>query len=356
MLRPSRYGPILAALALLLSACAQIRPAGPAIDKPHFAGPEAHPDAFIAADGARLPMREWLPSGKPRAVILALHGMNDYSEAFDDPGRTFADDGFAVYAYDQRGFGRAPDHGYWAGTRTLVADADAAALVLAARYPHTPLYLLGESMGGAVAMLAAETMPPPHLAGLILAAPAVWDRGELTFPERALLWIADTVTPGLRFSGSGLGIWPSDNIAMLRRLSHDPLIIKRTRVDAINGLVDLMSRAAAAAPDLRVPALILYGERDRVVPAKAFWRMVRHLPDLGHGQVIGLYPLGYHMLLRDLEAGTVMHDIASWIDHPSRPLPSGAEAIANARLARMDLRMGRPMPGRHRGDPRRSQP
>src|SRR5437870_7543725 len=61
--------------------------------------------AFIAADGARLPLRSWLPRGEVKAVILALHGFGDYSNAFTLPGEFWAERGIATYAYDQRGFG-----------------------------------------------------------------------------------------------------------------------------------------------------------------------------------------------------------------------------------------------------------
>ena len=52
-----------------------------------------------------------------RAVILALHGFNDYSNAFEGPGEVWAGHGIATYAYDQRGFGAAPERGLWPGTR-----------------------------------------------------------------------------------------------------------------------------------------------------------------------------------------------------------------------------------------------
>ena len=78
------------------------------------------------ATAPRLPLRRWLPEGKPRAVVLALHGFNDYSNAFADAGPVFAAHGIALYAYDQRGFGAAPAPGRWPGSRRLVDDALAA--------------------------------------------------------------------------------------------------------------------------------------------------------------------------------------------------------------------------------------
>ncbi|MEJ0071171.1 MAG: hypothetical protein WDO24_23260 [Pseudomonadota bacterium] len=59
---------------------------------PHASGDASHPapqlaaDRLIAADGTALPMRQWLPAGQPHAVVLALHGFNDYSNAFAAPG------------------------------------------------------------------------------------------------------------------------------------------------------------------------------------------------------------------------------------------------------------------------------
>ena len=42
---------------------------------------------FMTRDGLALPLRAWLPEdGAPRAVVLALHGFNDYSKAFEAAG------------------------------------------------------------------------------------------------------------------------------------------------------------------------------------------------------------------------------------------------------------------------------
>ena len=93
-------------------------------------------------------------AGEVKAVILALHGFNDYSNAFEGPGEAWAERGIATYAYDQRGFGAAPERGLWPGRAALAADAATAAQILRRLYPRVPLYLLGDSMGGAVAVVA----------------------------------------------------------------------------------------------------------------------------------------------------------------------------------------------------------
>lgn len=322
---------LLAALFVLfsLTACAVVtHPAGPMV-----AQAQINHDHWQSGDGQRLPLRAWLPEAEPGAVVLALHGMNDYSNFFEDAGRHLAARGIAAYAYDQRGFGQGPHPGYWSSGQAMARDLRAAAALVASRHPGTPLYLLGESMGGAVTMLAVAGEPPPELAGVILSAPAVWGRSTMNVFQRAALWISYQMVPGWRLTGQGLKITPSDNIEMLRKLSADPLVLKATRVDTISGLVDLMDEAAAAAPHVRVPLLVLYGEKDEIVPAEPTWRMIERLPATGESQRVALYPDGYHMLLRDLQAPVVLDDIATWIADRARPLPSGADLRASRALA-----------------------
>ncbi len=299
--------------------------------------PQLGEDRFVAADGVTLPLRRWLPRGEPRAVVLALHGFNDYSNAFAGPGAAWAERGIATFAYDQRGFGAAPGRGRWAGPRQLAEDAATAMALLHRRYPGVPVYLLGESMGGGIAILAASGRsgaPVPAIDGVILVAPAVWGRQTMTLFERVGLWLADLV-PSIKLSADVLPvrIRPSDNVRMLRAYSADPLVIKDTRADALTGLVDLMSAALAAGPWFDAPAFLLYGEHDEIVPRAPVAQFVDSLPVGARlRQRIALYPQGYHMLLRDLGARRPIDDVAAWIADRAAPLPSGADRGARTNL------------------------
>src|SRR5947207_5921885 len=235
-------------------------------------GPAITDKVLIAADGASLPLRRWLPRGEVKAVVLALHGFNDYSNAFAMPAALWAQRGIATYAYDQRGFGGAPLRQRWAGSAWLAGDAVTAIRLLRAIYPGRPIYLLGESMGGAVAILAAtgtEGIPPAEADGVILSAPAVWGRATMEFWPKLALFAGARFIPELTLTGRGLGIKPSDNLPMLRALVKDPMVTKGSRVATIYGLVDLMDLALAAAPKLDRPLLLLYGAHDEIVPREA---------------------------------------------------------------------------------------
>ncbi|HMM47568.1 MAG TPA: alpha/beta hydrolase [Thiobacillaceae bacterium] len=289
--------------------------------------PRIEATRVIAADGAVLPLSAWPPAQGCRAVVLALHGFNDYRRAFESVGPFLAERGIAVYAYDQRGFGAAPRPGIWPGSTQLVGDVAMVASLLRARHPGCPLYLLGESMGGAVALSAlAETAIAD---GAVLVAPAVWGRSVMNPLPRAALWLAAHTWPGLRLSGQGLGIIASDNEPMLRALHEDPLVIKETRVDALWGLSNLMDRAFASAPRPGVPILMLYGARDEIIPRRP---TCRFLATAGDDVRFVLYPAGYHMLTRDLGAAEVLADIAAWLADADAHLPSGYDTDGRHRL------------------------
>ena len=333
--RPVPWGTGLILVPLLvLAACSASRlPVGPATGEARL-----EDGRVITADGAILPLRSWRPDPArgvpPAAVLVALHGFNDYSKAFDAPASWWAERGIVTYAYDQRGFGGTEHRGLWAGSEILVEDLRTVTALVAEEHPGVPVHVLGVSMGGAVALVAMAGESPPAAAGVILSGPAVWSREAMPALQRGLLWLAARTVPWARFSGGGLKIQASDNIAALRDLGRDPAVIKKTRVDAIDGLTDLMTEALEAAPRLTAPALLLYGEKDEIVPRDPSLRLWRDLPDHARTrQRAGLYADGWHLLLRDLQADVVRRDIAAWIGDPAAALPSGADGHARAALA-----------------------
>lgn len=280
----------------------------------------------VMDDGYELPLEHWQPESTPSAVVLALHGFNDYHNAFATVGPYLASRGIATYAYDQRGFGATARRGRWAGAHRMVADARTMVELLREQYPQQPVYLLGESMGGAVSLATAGEAAASELVdGIVLVAPAVWARQTMPWYQRWALAVARTVAPNWRPTGHSLKRQASDNIDMLRSLGRDPLVIKETRIDTVAGLADLMDVALASTPRLRTRTLVLYGERDEIVPKLPTCRMLQTLPQDVNWK-LGLYPNGYHMLTRDLNGEQVIDDIASWILTPQQPLPSGFQA------------------------------
>jgi acylglycerol lipase len=327
-----------AAALVLLTACAPtLAPPGPGPAQPALTQ-----SAFVTADGLELPVRRWLPDDEPIGVVLAVHGFNDYSKSFGKVpgapgvGPVLSDQGFAVIAYDQRGFGRAPHTGLWAGDDVLAQDFIDFARTVKATYPDIPLYAIGVSMGGAVVIagLTSDSVKggPPPLDAVVLVAPAVWARETMPLPYRAALWAGAHTVPWAKPSGRGLGRRASDNNEMLRDNGADPLFIKDTRIDSIYGLTNLMDRALDKVSELPVPALYLYGANDQIIPKTATQRAVDRFLDGTLDRRFAFYEDGWHMMLRDRQASVVIGDVRGFFRDPNAPLPSGAEKGAVKRF------------------------
>lgn len=315
--RPTRCG-LLGLAACLLTACVVPR-VQPPLSEVGIARLE--PDAFVMADGVRLPLRTWLPAGPPRALIVAVHGLNDYSAGYERTGAYLAARGFAVYAYDQRGFGRSPQHGIWPGGDRLADDAWAVARLVRQENPGIPLYALGESMGGAVLLRALQRHAAGWIDGVTLTAPAVWNRSAMPAYQRFSLRVLAHSWRGLKLSGRMLDRSPTDDAETLRYLRNDPLVIKKTRMDTLWGLANLMDDVTREPVTPQVPALVLYGAHDEIVPPHPLCTWL----NAADGWHAALYPSGWHLLTRSRDGDRVLADLAAWFARPGAGLPSGAD-------------------------------
>ena len=330
MLGAMRRRTILSLPALLvLGACATPAIQAPLIPQAGFQGPRLEDDAFISFDGARLGLTVWPAAGpgEPWAVIIGLHGMNDYANAFHLAAPAWAAQGITTYAFDQRGFGRSPNRGLWGGTALMTEDLRVFADLIRRRHPHAVLAVAGESMGGAVAMTAFASDRPPVADRLVLLAPAVWGWSSQPLPYKTSLWFTarlfgDKVVQPPSFITRK--VRASDNIPELVAMGRDRRMIWGARFDALYGLVQLMERAWAGAGRAGVPTAYHYGAHDEIIPERPSFGAAARLTA---GSRTAYYARGWHLLLRDLQAAQVYADVVSFLRDPAAPWPSGAPPI-----------------------------
>ena len=318
----NRRALIFTASAATLGACApltqklELGPLG-------FRGPRFEGDDFVSFDGARLGLKTWLPQGRePDWVIVGLHGMNDYSNAFHLAGEWWAGQGIATYAFDVRGFGRSPERGVWAPVDLVIDDVRTCVDLVRERHPGARVALAGVSMGGGLAITAMTGPNPPVVDRLMLFAPAVWGWSEQPLPNRLSLWITSHVAGDWVVKPPEWlvrHVMPSDNLDELRRMGRDPNMIWGARSDTIYGLVGLMEVAYRNVGQIKVPTAFLYGAHDQIIPRNAAFPASAKLKA---GDISAYYPDGYHLLLVDHAAPRVWADIAGFLKAPDRPLAS----------------------------------
>lgn len=311
----------LAAATLLLGACA-----APNKETPLTAVPASATRVIAVGDGVTLPLHRQAAAAPLRAVLLALHGFNDYSRFVDESAAHFARHGIETLAYDQRGFGGASDRGQWGGAQRMADDFLAVLAEVRRDYPGVPVYAMGESMGASVIAVALARAPPTPLDGVIFATPAVWSRDAMPWYQRLGIWAGARFAPGFTISSARFAIAPSDNPAVAEQTANDPMMIRETRLDRLDALSDLMEEGRHALPLVRHRALLLYGLRDAMMPRRPMIALFERWPaEHGGNYRYALYPDGHHLLMRDRQREVVWNDVLSWMFAPDAGLPSGFE-------------------------------
>lgn len=315
------------AVALMLGACTplQVQQAGqPPLG---FQGASLQADSIISFDGARLGLSKWEAVGPPKAVIVGVHGMNDYANAFHLAAPWWAEQGVSTYAYDQRGFGRSPERGVWGGDQLMIEDLRTVTALVRQKYPDVPVVVLGESMGGAVTIEAFASDRPPVADRVILTAPAVWGWSNQPLPYKTTLWFAANFTGRKVYTPPSWltkRVMPTDNRDELIAMGRDPLMIWGARSDTLYGLVAMMERAWQGTGGIKVPVLYLYGANDPIIPKHPTVQAAKRLKPTDR---TAYYAKGYHLLTRDRDGPTVWADMLSFVLDPAKPLPSGAPPI-----------------------------
>lgn len=267
---------------------------------------------FDAGDGTPLFREAWLPaSGAPTAVLVVIHGLKDYGHRYEALALALCSRGFAVHAFDLRGHGHSP------GIRSFVphfeqpvTDAQRFLTLVRAEHPDVPLFLMGHSMGGAIATLAAATSPVP-LDGLVLSAPALQASSTVSGFQRGAVGFTSAVFPTLEV----LDLPDRDQSrdpAVVSAIAADPLIDRGAVPARTAGeLLHAFSLIDSAMPRLALPLLVIHGTHDRMTEIEGSRSLVRRA---GSGdKTFAELPGAFHNLLQDSDRAKVQALVVDWL-------------------------------------------
>ncbi len=308
--------------------------------KPHL---EQHLHFTLpAADGIQLFVYCWLPSSQPRAVVQIVHGLAEHAARYARLAQVLTSAGYAVYANDHRGHGRtakSPDElGIFAaqhGWRKCVDDLWQLNRHIAATHPGVPIFMLGHSMGAAL----AEQFMGEHgdaLAGVVLSGSS----GKLTQMAKLgrLIARAERLHLGARgksnliqsltfeafnkqFAPARTAFdWLSRDPAEVDKYVSDPLcgFVPRVQlwVEMLDATNAISSPAHRKSVPKNLPVYVIAGERD---PVSGNTRQLRAwieeyraagMEKLQHH----FYPEARHELFNEINRDEVTQDLLGWLE------------------------------------------
>lgn len=274
----------------------------------------AQRDSVTTADGLTLPLYRWPATAPLRASVALLHGLAEHAGRYAALAARLNTAGIELVAIDLRGHGEAP------GKRAYVNRfddylLDAQALLDAAAQSCAPLFLMGHSMGGAVAALyAIERLGATgrRLNGLILSSPALAPGRDV---PRWMLKLSQVISR----------LWPSFpamkiDAALLSRLEpvvnanrNDPLV-HHGAIPARTGAEILlaMARIENGRAGLRLPLLVYHGTADKLTEpdgSRAFGQFAG-----SSDKTLTLHEGSYHETMNDLDRDRVIGALIEWIE------------------------------------------
>lgn len=266
----------------------------------------------VSADGQRLYQESWLPEGPPARVLVVLHGYAEHLGRYAAIAQRFAAADTAVYLYDQRGHGRsAGRRAYVARFEALVEDLAAFLVQVRHHRPGVPLFLMGHSMGGAVATLYHLLQAGPPAAGLILSSAALAVPDDLAPVLRPFAHLVSRVAPRLptvQLDPHELCSDPAEVQAFLDDpLTYTGRMPARTGAEILRATQQIEPRMEA----LTVPLLILQGTADRIVAPEG--SLALHARAGARDKTLQLYQNARHETFREPDGGRVLDDIQEWM-------------------------------------------
>ncbi|HOG45938.1 MAG TPA: lysophospholipase [Anaerolineae bacterium] len=266
---------------------------------------------FSGERGARIWFQAWRPAA-PRGVVVIAHGLGEHSGRYKNLANWLVPRGYALYALDHRGHGHSSGYrGHVDRFGDYVADLGRLVDQAQAEEPGLPLFVLGHSLGGAIA-LAYALERPQGLRGVVASAPGLRRRSEVPWFKVLLgqalsrLWPTFTHRSGLPVNG----------------LSHDPqvaldYVADRLVHDRVSARLFTEAERAgeevlANAGGLCLPCLLLQGDEDQLVDAQATVEFYERAA--GADKALRVYPGFYHEGLNEMGRERPLGDLADWLD------------------------------------------
>ena len=278
----------------------------PAVEAAHV---EGH---FSGRRGCRIYWQGWTPEGPPRAVVVIAHGASEHGGRYRYVVERLLPDEFAIYAPDHRGHGRSEGpRAYLDRFSNVVADLDALVDLASAQHPGLPVFLLGHSMGGCVAV-AYALEHQRRLAGLALSAPLA-HIAAAPLPLRMVARTLSKVAPK-----TGVYEVEAHDISRdpgeVRAYDEDPLVYRgKLPARTVTELADTIGTFEERVPEIDIPLLVMHGTGDRIVPIQGAEMIVERASSTD--KTFERYDGYYHELFNEPLSfrARPLGDLAAWL-------------------------------------------
>ena len=265
---------------------------------------------------------------------MAIHGYNDYSNSFKIPAEYLSKSNIFTFSFDLDGFGRNDNSSFWFPLSVHKQVIKEELLKLKKQYPKKKIFLLGESMGGAIITSLMTNDRELPIDGAVLVAPAMWNFSESNFFKSLFMSLVSKLFPNLKVSSKGwVEVQASDNQEVLKELSKDKYFIHHPNLKSLNGIIELMDESYKDAKKFfsqpSYNTLVVIPIKDEIVPRKPLIELLEgtKIKSYDFSSNFLIFESNYHMILRDIKGDNVTEEIKKWILEEKTKKPKNFDEV-----------------------------
>jgi len=268
---------------------------------------------YQGLDGTELFYRRIQPKTKAKAAIILIHGFGDHSGGLQNIITSLAKNQYIVYAVDLRGHGKSSGkRGFIRSWSEFRGDIYELKKLVSLEKPQLPLYVIGHSMGGVIA-LDYSLKHSEGIAGVVAISPGI--SYEPTAFERFGVLVMGKIKPDLRITKSGNFQLEAKDPALQAKYNPEGLRHNTATPGLGRGLLKASKRVVNNALSLKVPLLLQYGLDDKITPPKKLNQFFNQVGSKDK-QVLE-YPNARHRPFDEVGREKFLGDLIRWLDKQS---------------------------------------
>ena len=251
------------------------------------------------------------PKKKPKARVLIIHGISEHSGRHLNTVDALNANGYEAIRFDLRGAGRSGGVRQWVDRFSdYVDDTAEVANWIHRELDPLPFFVLGHSMGGAVAIYFTAHYQS-LMQGLILSAPAYLAGDSISKLLIAVGKVAVFLTPNLRIPKSSAPTDVSRDPAVVEAYLKDPLACHFNTLRQGNELLKAMKKIPDEITKLSLPILFLHGTSDTIVKMQGSFELVRNVAS--SDKILQILPNVFHEPHNDYDKQAYFDLVTRWI-------------------------------------------
>jgi len=269
-------------------------------------------DSYTSSDNINIVWHKWDSVTEAKAIVVISHGFGEHVLRYEHVAKHLTENGYIVYGLDYRG------HGASGGNQANIQhishyqpDLEMLINLAKSENPDFDCFLLGHSMGGAVA-LGYSFEHQENLKGLLLSAPYLKNAAPVSPLLVSVAKIIAKIAPNLATQAVDSKAI-SRNPDEVKAYEDDPLVYSgKVKAAMGNALLGIGPELLARAAQLTLPTLIMHGDADAIADCEGSKDLFASISCTD--KELKLYPESYHEILNDYDQNQVMADMTAWLN------------------------------------------